>query len=229
MLQQTQVQRVLPKFETFMRRFPTVESLAHAPLAAVLIEWQGLGYNRRAKFLHEAAKQIVERGEPTTQQELESLPGVGRNTAAAIRAYVFNEPVAFVETNIRTVYIHEFFANAETVTDDEILELVRITCDIDNPREWYWALMDYGTYLKSQKLGSIRKSRSYKKQSTFKGSLREMRGKIIRLLEHGPVDTKTLDETSDERFEAALAGLISDGLVEAHESVICLTEHRQES
>lgn len=108
MLQQTQVTRVIPKFHEFMRRFPTIEILADAPLADVLIAWQGLGYNRRAKYLHEAAKAIVLCGVPQTRDELIALPGIGANTAGAIMAYAYNKPEAFVETNIRTVYLHEF-------------------------------------------------------------------------------------------------------------------------
>lgn len=229
MLQQTQVQRVVPKFESFMKRFPTLASLAQASLADVLIEWQGLGYNRRAKFLHQAVQHIVEHGEPASLYDLEQLPGVGRNTAAAIMAYVHNEPVAFIETNIRTVYIHEFFPDATEVADSQIVELVMQTVDRKNPREWYWALMDYGTHLKAQRLGSIRKSAHYKRQSTFKGSLREMRGMIVRHLRKGPTDIDVMDEQQDERFIGALEGLIKDGLVERHGSVICLTAHSEQS
>jgi A/G-specific adenine glycosylase len=229
MLQQTQVSRVITKFESFMERFPTIESLARAPLGDVIIAWQGLGYNRRAKYLHQAAIRIMELGVPTTIEELEQLPGVGRNTAAAIMAYVHNQPAMFIETNIRTVYIHEFFSDHDEVSDTEILKLVEKTCDTSNPREWFWALMDYGTYLKSQKLGSIRKSAQYKRQSVFKGSLREMRGNIIRTLGDGPKDIQQIEHYSDERFLTALEGLIRDGLVEQHESVICLTAHNQQS
>lgn len=229
MLQQTQVPRVLTKFNSFMKKFPTMSSLADAPLAEVLVEWQGLGYSRRAKYLHEAAKVIAKQGFPTSQSELIRLPGVGPNTAGAILAYVYNQPVVFIETNIRSVYIHEFYNDNDTVTDDSILEMVAQTIDRSNPREWYWALMDYGTYLKGKKLGSIRKSATYKKQATFKGSLREMRGKILRIINGGPADINTLDDINDPRFETALDGLVADGLVERHESVICLTGHMQES
>lgn len=229
MLQQTQVSRVIPKFESFMELFPSIESLARAPLSDVIIAWQGLGYNRRAKYLHQAAIRIMEFGVPTTQKELEQLPGVGRNTAAAIMAYAFNQPTVFVETNIRTVYIHEFFSDHDEVSDTEILKLVEQTCDTSNPREWFWALMDYGTFLKSQKLGSIRKSAQYKRQSVFKGSVREMRGSIIQILGDGPTDIEQMEHYSDERFTPALEGLIRDGLVEQHESVICLTAHNQQS
>ncbi|OYX38695.1 hypothetical protein B7Z00_01635 [Candidatus Saccharibacteria bacterium 32-50-10] len=101
MLQQTQVPRVMTKYAEFMRAFPALDSLASASLADVLGVWQGLGYNRRAKYLHLAAKQIVERGEPRTLEELVALPGVGTNTAAAIMNYVYRVPTAYIETNIR--------------------------------------------------------------------------------------------------------------------------------
>lgn len=228
MLQQTQVSRVIPKFQQFMTTFPSVDSLAHAPLAEVLIAWQGLGYNRRARFLHEAAKQLAAGAEPRTINDLIALPGVGKNTAAAICAYVYNQPVAFIETNIRTVYIHEYFKDSDAVDDNAILDIVSRTVDHENPREWYWALMDYGTYLKSQKLGSIRKSKSYVKQSTFKGSLRQARGDILKRLTAGPVGF-TLIEAIDDRYPTAISGLIADGLIERHDDILCLTAHSRAS
>src|SRR6185437_9030478 len=112
MLQQTQVGRVLPKYQQFLSRFPDVKSLATAPLGDVLKMWNGLGYNRRAKFLWLAAQKIVDGFGgvfPSDVQQLELLPGVGANTAGAIRVYAFNKPAIFIETNIRTVYIHHFF------------------------------------------------------------------------------------------------------------------------
>lgn len=229
MLQQTQVPRVLTKFADFMERFPTIEDLANAPLADVLIAWQGLGYNRRAKFLHSAAHVVVSTGEPRTLDELQKLPGIGPNTAAAMLAYIYNQPVVFVETNIRTVFLHEFFPGRSSVTDSEILVYVEKAVDQQNPREWYWALMDYGTYLKSQGKGSILRSTHYKKQPAFKGSLREVRGYIVRALAEGPVALTSLEFQDDIRFKPALQGLIDDGLVEQHDVIICLTAHNQQS
>src|ERR1700757_4849513 len=151
MLQQTQVDRVIPKFEAFVRAFPDEQKLADATLGDVLRLWQGLGYNRRAKFLHEAAKRIVELGSfPSDEAELMALPGVGKNTAGAIVAYAFNKPALFIETNVRAVYIHHFFASHELVDDRDIRELLEKTIDRKHPREFYWALMDYGNYLKKQ-------------------------------------------------------------------------------
>lgn len=230
MLQQTQVARVIPKFQSFIQTFPTLQSLASAPLAEVLVAWQGLGYNRRAKFMHEAARGLVSLPEPYDVASLLQQPGIGPNTAAAIVTYAYNEPVVFIETNIRTVYLHEFFRDVVDIPDKVILELVAQTVDKTNPREWYWALMDYGSYLKSQKLGSITRSKQYKKQPTFKGSLREMRGMILRDLSRGPMSRSQFSYSDDDRFMSACSGLLKDGLIEQHDDdIICLTAHTQPS
>lgn len=218
MLQQTQVDRVVPKFEAFINAFPDVFALASASLADVLTLWSGLGYNRRAKFLHEAAKKIVNdfSGKfPDTQTELVTLPGVGVNTAGAILAYSFNQPVVFIETNVRTVYFYHYFEDSADVSDKELREVVEATIDTENPREWYWAIMDYGSHLKRQGAGRNDKSRHYKKQSALKGSVREVRGQIIRELAAQDMEMTLLREAvkADERFEKALLGLAKDGLV----------------
>lgn len=229
MLQQTQVSRVIPKFTHFMSQFPTLQDLAVASLADALIAWQGLGYNKRAKFLHETAQRVLALPQPLSQRQLEQLPGIGKNTSGAICAYAYNQAVVFIETNIRTVYMHEFFRGQELVHDNEMLPVIADTLDADNPRHWYWALMDYGSYLKSQGKGSIRRSRHYKKQSQFHGSLRQTRGEILRDLLSGPRDLEKLSREYDDRFETALAGLLSDGLIERHGRIVCLTAHKQES
>jgi A/G-specific adenine glycosylase len=218
MLQQTQVDRVVPKFTAFIASFPTVPALAEASLAEVLTLWSGLGYNRRAKFLHQAARRIVEEFNgiiPSTQAELMSLPGVGANTAGAILAYGFNQPAVFIETNVRTVYFYHFFAEREEVSDAELREVVAATVDLEHPREWYWALMDYGSFLKRNGAGAISKSKHYKKQSALKGSLREMRGMIIREL---TIADYSLDELrrrlpDDQRFAVAVEALREEGLI----------------
>lgn len=218
MLQQTQVQRVIPKFIQFMQAFPSVQRLANAPLADVLRQWQGLGYNRRAKMLHEAAKLIVRDGVPDNLRGLMALPGVGYNTAAAIMNYAYDTPVAFVETNIRTVYFYHFFANRQDVSDKELVGIVERTMSRENPREWFWALMDYGAYLKAQGAGGLTKSRHYKKQSRFQGSVRQVRGRVIAKLIAGDASEAELRECiqDDELLQAALKGLMRDGLVEAN-------------
>lgn len=216
MLQQTQVGRVIPKYHEFLKLFPTVHNLAQADLGDVLRAWQGLGYNRRAKYLWQSV-QIVDNLKlfPTTQEELVKLPGIGVNTAGAIGAYAYNSPVVFVETNIRTVYIHHFFADRTDVSDKEILELLAHTVDTEHPREFYWALMDYGSHLKAA-VGNLNKaSRHYTKQSRFSGSRRQVRGQIIRLLGDGP---QTLDDLQgsleDDRLEAVLGELVDEGMVQ---------------
>lgn len=218
MLQQTQVDRVVPKFEAFIAAFPNEATLAQATLAEVLKLWSGLGYNRRAKFLHEAAKKIVldyNGNFPDTQQELISLPGVGVNTAGAILTYSFNQPVVFIETNVRTVYFHHFFEDSVDVSDKQLREVVEETIDKEHPREWYWGIMDYGSYLKRQGAGRNDVSRHYKKQSVLKGSIREVRGQIVRELASQDMELKELRSAvrADERFVEALTGLNKDGLV----------------
>jgi A/G-specific adenine glycosylase len=218
MLQQTQVDRVIPKFELFMATFPTIKDLANAPLSAVLIVWSGLGYNRRAKFLHEAAKKVViEFGGsiPEDYDSLVSLPGIGPNTAGAILAYSFNRPVVFIETNVRTVYFHHFFEDQALVTDKELKDLVMQTIDTEHPREWYWGLMDYGAYLKKRGVGRINKSSHYTKQPALKGSLREVRGMILKALAVAdyPYDELKAKMPIDDRFDRALGAILAEGLI----------------
>ncbi len=185
MLQQTQVDRVVDKYDAFLKRFPTVQSLSRARLSSVVKVWQGLGYNRRAKFLHQAARAVVhEHGGrfPHTIEVLSTLPGIGQHTAGAILAYAFNLPVVYIETNIRSVYIHHFFPKRRTVSDAELLPLIEKTLDRQHPRRWYSALMDYGTWLKKEHGNASRRSRHYTRQSRFEGSHRQVRGAIIRAL-----------------------------------------------
>ena len=229
MLQQTQVPRVVPKFEAFIARFPDEKALAGASLADVLKLWQGLGYNRRAKFLHEAAKMIVQDFDgkfPASEADILRLPGVGKNTAGAILAYAFNQPAIYVETNVRTVYIHHFFADNFAVDDKEIIELVEATIDRENPRRFYQNLMDCGSCLKAQGVRNISQSRHYKKQSPLKGSIREVRGQIIKLLSGADYREADLRRqlATDERFEVALAGLLKDGLVARSDGRLHLTK-----
>ncbi|HEX7963388.1 MAG TPA: hypothetical protein VF466_02250 [Candidatus Saccharimonadales bacterium] len=217
MLQQTQVPRVLPKFQEFTAQFPTFTALAAAPLGDVLKAWSGLGYNRRAKFLWEAARQVTGKygGElPQTSAELVVLPGVGPNTAGAILAYAFNKPAVFIETNVRTVFIHHFFAAEQGIADKRILDLVARSLP-DDARSWYWALMDYGTYLK-QTAGNLNKlSKHYAVQSAFQGSKRQLRGQVLRLLGQGRrTEAELLALLADARATDVLADLVNEGLVE---------------
>ena len=228
MLQQTQVARVIPKFETFIEYFPDEDALAQASLADVLRLWQGLGYNRRARFLHEAVRIIVNEYQgvfPSDEAGLISLPGVGKNTAGAVRAYSFNQPSIFIETNVRTVYFHHFFQNQENISDKELYEMVARTMDVEHPREWYWALMDYGSWLKAQGISNISRSTHYTKQSPLRGSLRETRGVILRQLvgsEAVLIEDLRTQIAMDDRFDTALAGLIRDKLLTQNDDQIAL-------
>lgn len=228
MLQQTQVSRVLPKFQEFIELFPDFPTLARAPLSQVLTAWSGLGYNRRAKFLHQTAIQVMQQhgGQlPATKDALVKLPGIGPNTAGAILAYAYNQPVVFVETNIRTVYFYHFFATAQQVPDSEIIELLTQTIDPENPREWYWALMDYGTHLKVTQGNNVSQSKHYTRQSKFVGSHREIRGKILRLLIVKPFKTADLLRIlSDERAGQALKELQLEGLITEAAGELRLTD-----
>ncbi len=191
MLQQTQTQRVVPKYEEWMKAFPTARSLAEASLSEVLSHWVGLGYNRRALFLQKACQAVCsEYNEvfPQSQEALQKLPGIGPYTAGAVSTFAFNQPNVFIETNIRSVYIHFFFSDAllndetKKIDDRDIAPLVEVTLDRSNPREWYYALMDYGADLKKKVVNPSRKSRQYTRQSRFEGSLRQARGAILRQL-----------------------------------------------
>ncbi len=189
MLQQTQVQRVIGKYERFIHLFPNFASLARSSLHMILKEWQGLGYNRRAIALKHIAQKVMEEFRcslPTSPEILATFPGIGKATASAISAFAFHVPTVFLETNIRRVFIHCFFRDRNNVKDAEILPLVEQTLDTSHPREWYYALMDYGVMLKKEYENPNRKSAHYQKQSPFQGSNRQIRGMILKVLAHGP-------------------------------------------
>ena len=223
MLQQTQVSRVVPKFEQFIVTFPTVLSLATASLSDVLRLWSGLGYNRRAKYLYDAAKVLVSKDILWTKEVLESCKGIGPNTAAAVVVYSYNQPLVFVETNIRTVFIHHFFEGTEQVHDKDILELVQLTLDVEAPRQWYWALMDYGAFLKASEGNAARRSKHYTKQTAFTGSRRQLRGDIVRKLTTGSVKISILKrELDDNRFDSVLHDLEKEGFIELSQDMVYL-------
>ena len=185
MLQQTQVERVAIKYPAFIRTFPDAAALARAPQSDVIAAWQGMGYNRRAIALKKCAEKIVNEYGGTVPCDplvLATFPGIGPATASSICAFAFNLPVIFIETNIRRVFIHFFFPDTDTVTDKEILPLVERALDRENPRAWYWALMDLGTELKKRVPNPNRKSATYTKQAPFEGSDRRIRGMILKFL-----------------------------------------------
>lgn len=226
MLQQTQADRVEKKLAEFTAAFPDFASLAAAPLARVLRVWQGMGYNRRALYLKEAARAIVRRhgGKlPEDVEALDALPGVGPATARSISAFAFNRPVVFIETNIRSVFIHEFFPGGRKVSDRELLPLVEQTLDRDNPRRWYNALMDYGTMLKARHPNPSRRSAHYAKQSPYLSSDRRIRGILLKLVaQRGAVPAAELQRTARcdrPRLARCLDSLVKDGLLEKRGNV----------
>jgi A/G-specific adenine glycosylase len=229
MLQQTQVTRVLPKYKEFLKSFPTERRLAAAPLGEVLRAWQGLGYNRRAKFLWSAVQVVVaERGGkwPKSHTELRALPGIGEYTAGAVVNFAYNLPVPLIETNVRTVYIHHFFHDKEGITDRELLPIIERTLDKENSREWNWALMDYGSYLKETVGNLNKKSKTYQKQSNFKTSNRYVRGAILRELAKQPLAKtfllKRLSQIEKQRVEPQLDALLSEGLLKKEKNLYLL-------
>ena len=202
MLQQTQVSTVVPKYQAFIAKFPDFRSLASASFSEVLRAWKGLGYNRRALMLQKLAVDVTERYDgklPSSIENLMKLPGIGKATASSILAFAFNKPVVFIETNIRTVFIHHFFKNRKEVKDEEIVPLVEKTLDRKNPRKWYSALMDYGSYLKKEYTNPSRKSKHYIKQKPFEGSDRQIRGLILELLLKKPYTTTEIFKKIKEK------------------------------
>ena len=221
MLQQTQVDRVRVKYREFLSAFPDLTALACAPFDRVLAAWQGLGYNRRAVALHRSARILMleHRGLiPDDTAALLALPGIGAATAASIRAFAFDAPVVFIETNIRRVFIHEFFPCREAVADAELQPLVAAALDKRSPREWYYALMDYGAALARLVPNPNRRSRTYIRQSRFEGSDRQVRGAILRALVGGTALTGSAIVRSaggdGERVLRLLGDLQREGFVQ---------------
>lgn len=217
MLQQTQVERVVPFYGAFLKQFPSVRVLARAPLADVLTAWQGLGYNRRAKMLHDAAKSIVREHDgrmPRDIVELEQLPGIGPYTARAIAAFAYNQNTVFVETNVRTAVIYHFFPECEKVADAEIMAVLERALPLGSSREWYTALMDYGSHLKRSGIRTNARSATYVKQKRFVGSEREARGALVKALASGPKRTRVLAQLLGSERKAQLMRALEELHVE---------------
>lgn len=219
MLQQTQVDRVVPKYNVFIKQFPYFSALAKAPLAGVLKAWSGLGYNRRAVALTKIAKEVVKKYKgalPDDAEKLDALPGIGPATAATIVTYAFNRVAPFIETNVRTVYIHFFFPKKKKVDDAMLWPLIVKTLDHTNPRRWFNALMDYGVKLKKEHNNPARRSAHHTRQSRFEGSNRQMRGQIVRLLLGNPRLTSQkismVLNRPREIIEKTLTALVQEGL-----------------
>lgn len=223
MLQQTQVVRVEKFWPRFLATFPTLDALASAEVSLVLEMWQGLGYNRRALALKRTAEECAARfgGKlPETYDELLELPGIGKATAGGVMAFAYQKPALYLETNVRTVFIHELFPDEESVSDKTLEPLVLETCSREDPRGWYYTLLDYGAYLKSTTVNPSRRSKHYTKQSTFEGSKRQKRAELVRIVLGSPgislADAKrSLDEFEHEHNrpevdEALFATLVKE-------------------
>ncbi|HUU99675.1 MAG TPA: hypothetical protein VMW32_01815 [Bacteroidales bacterium] len=194
MLQQTQVERVIEKYQRFISAFPDFSSLSQASLHDILSIWQGLGYNRRAIALKQIAHEVITKYDgilPFSADILIQLPGIGKATASAIAAFAFNQPAVFIETNVRRVFIHFFFQDRDNVKDSELLPLIERALDQDNPRQWYYALMDYGVMLKKEFGNANRKSFHYQRQAPFQGSQRQLRGLVLKTVLQAPKVTET--------------------------------------
>ena len=232
MLQQTQVDRVIPYWKKWMEKWPSPARLNKAPLQEVLRQWSGLGYNRRARYLKECAGLIVREhgGEvPDTPEALIKLPGIGPYTAGAIACFAYNYPSVFIETNIRSVMLHFFFSGQAGITDRQIMPLIDSSMDRGNPRKWYWALMDYGAALKKLTSNPGRRSAHYNRQSAFSGSFRQIRGSLIRALACGGSATaeelcKRLDVPVKKKdFYRALEALGREYLVAEEDGKYCIS------
>lgn len=226
MLQQTQVDRVLPKYKLFLKKFPTAHALATASLSDVLLVWSGLGYNRRAKMLREAARMLVRQGTfPRVVEDIETLPGVGPYTARAVAIFAFNQPEVCIETNIRTVFTHFYFPKKKLVSDKEIFPYIERDLQQSHmePRHFYAALMDYGTHLKANGVRVNAQSKHYVKQKKFAGSTRQLRGAIVQTLLVKPATVKQIKDfcaraqkstmSTEVKIEHELVRLQKEGLV----------------
>lgn len=183
MLQQTQVARVEKHWTRFMEAFPALDALAAASVSDVLAQWQGLGYNRRALALKRTADACASSHEgtlPRTVSELMELPGIGPATAAGVVAFAYDEPSVYIETNVRTVFLHELFPERDNVSDRELFPYVADTCPEQGARAWYYALLDYGAHLKTQVANPSRRSVHYARQSAFEGSHRQKRSFVLK-------------------------------------------------
>jgi A/G-specific adenine glycosylase len=224
MLQQTQVDRVIPKYQEFLARFPTIESLAGSSTADVLRAWQGLGYNRRALHLKRTADAaVLQHGGklPSTVQELEQLPGIGRYTSRAVACFAFGLQVPVVDTNVRRVL--SSFAGRE-LSERETWQLAEQLLPEGRAVDWNQALMDYGALVeraKPRRLG--------RPSQPFASSNRFWRGRIVDALrEHHALPLPALLEAlpypskDEDRVRGLVRALHEEGMVwydEGHDTV----------
>ncbi len=219
MLQQTQVNRTIEKYNEFIERFSTLEILAEAKTADVLRYWSGLGFNRRALWLHDAAKQIMEKGFfPKTPEELLKLKGIGPYTSRSILIFAFNENLATIDTNIRRILIAENFAE-DKAQEKELFKIATKLLPIGRSRDWHNALMDYG----SQELTATRTGiKPASKQSKYKSSKRFYRGIIVKYFTRkekaDAIEIAKNCEIPLEQLDEILQSLQKDGLIKEEDN-----------
>jgi A/G-specific adenine glycosylase len=204
MLQQTQVERVVPRYLAWIDRWPTVEALAAAPAAAVIREWQGLGYNRRALSLHRAAQQVAVQGWP---DDLTELPGVGRYTADAVARFAFDAAVLPMDTNVRRVQ-ERTGASFSAASAHALMDLGATVCLARVPRCGICPLA-------ARCPSRGRRYEPLRRQSAFEGSFRQRRARTLRLVAERPRDLPSLDAP-------AVAALARDGLVRVDDGLVRL-------
>lgn len=237
MLQQTQVDRVRTKFAQFLQRFPDVEALANAPLSAVLTLWSGLGYNRRAKYLHQAAQEVVHAyggNFPRDFSALQKLPGIGRSTAGAIMAFAWNEPYPMIDTNLRRILVRTFY-DGKIPSDAVLFDFAQSMIPEGRGRAWNYAMLDLGALVCTARRhsdecpmfdfhGDVTDFVYKKAPSKFKGSKRSYRGALLKLLvQKGTcrrVDAEKLFVGTPYDGKAVVNELIAEGIIkEAHKKI----------
>jgi A/G-specific adenine glycosylase len=240
MLQQTQASRVAPAYRAFVRRFPTIRALVAASQADVLRAWDGLGYNRRAVALHEAARRVVEQGGrlPAEPESLRRLPGVGPYTSAAVASIAFGVPVPAVDTNGDRV-VRRFVLGRDDAGRSEIRRAAEAWLDRRDPGGWNQAVMDLGrevcrpvprcdvcplAQMCAFRLGGARTAPRRPRQSRFDGSSRQLRGAVVRILRDREQLTLATLAMLTGRPQADVASVVRDlaaeGLVRAGPAVL---------
>jgi A/G-specific adenine glycosylase len=221
MLQQTQTERVLPKYEEFLAVWPDFQAMAASSLLEVLARWKGLGYNRRALALRSIASATESFGWtlPEDYTRLLQFPMIGPSTAAAILAFCYDRPSIYLETNIRRVLIHQFFPGEEKVVDKDLRPILQRLVDVQSDfKHWYYALMDLGVHLKKNLVNPNRRSAHYVRQGRFENSNRQLRGMLLLLFtERGRLRRDQLYESlafEPERIDECLEALRKEGFVQ---------------
>ena len=223
MLQQTQVDRVIPYYHRFLKTFPDFKTLAAANKHTLLSHWSGLGYNNRVLRLQQLAQRILTDCKgvfPRTEEELIELPGIGPYTARAVLAFAFNKEVAVIDTNIRRVLIHELKLK-EDVSMKELEGIALAAVPKGKSRIWHNALMDYGAMEKTARKTGIK---PLSKQGHFLGSDRWLRGQIVKtLLAQKEVSLLQFKKMFEHpRFEIVIKKLETEGIILIDHKVVKL-------